>query len=446
MNDNATAPPRSALAGKIAVVVLVLAAFFAGFLLRNKFNSHSSATTQSAPKQLWTCGMHPQVIQDHPGDCPICHMELTPLRLDSSSTPTTGLLPSVTIDPVVVQNMGVRIAPVVLGSIQQEIRAVGYLKEPESLQRDINLRVSGWIEKLYADTEGMAIDKNQPLFQLYSPQIQVALEELIAARRSRDSAGATDEQAKRAAETLYEATAQKLELWGLQNQQVADLAKLDKPPATITFLSPISGHLTEKKVYQGAAVTEGMLVMRLSERYKMWVDAQVYERQLPLVKVGSKVRATVVALPGKVFDGEVAFIHPHLDPSTRTATARIELPNQDHQLRQGMYATVQILADPTPPAPIVPREAVIDTGTRQIAFVSAGAGKFEPRELKLGLEGAGGLVQVLSGLSPGENVITSGQFLLDAESRLKEAIQKHLASNLATTMPAPVSQPLAPRN
>ena len=452
--------PHGSVAGWVVVAVLVVGAFVAGTFLRDKLPGRAASPRQAATtlagaaKQLWTCGMHPQVIQDHPGECPICHMELTPLKVDAASEQGPGMAgPVVTIDPVIVQNMGVRIAPVVLGSVRQDVRVVGYLEEPEPLRRDVNLRVSGWIEKLHADTTGMPIAKGQPLFELYSPEIQVAVEELIAARKSRDAA--SDEQARRMADTLYQSTARKLELWGLEAKQIEELAQRLRAPETVTFVAPIGGHLTEKMVYEGAGVTAGMLVMRLSARERMWVDAQVFERQLPLVMTGSKARVTIASEPGRVYDGQVLFIHPHLDPTTRTALARIEIPNDEHRLRQGMYATVDIEAAPAPPALVVPREAVIDTGTRQVAFVAAGGGRFEPREVKLGISGRDGLVQVLSGLEPNEQVVTSGQFLLDSESRLKEAIQKHLSGNLAVAataagghdhgrgMPSPASAPVA---
>jgi Cu(I)/Ag(I) efflux system membrane fusion protein/cobalt-zinc-cadmium efflux system membrane fusion protein len=482
MTDTTPLKEHSRIVRWLLIGTICVAAFVAGLLVRDPMRrltqrSTAPAVTDHGAKQLWTCGMHPQVIQDHPGDCPICHMELTPLKTETSSSASTSerkvkywwdpmmnppyvadrpgtspmgmeLVPvyedeirggqSVTIDPVIVQNMGVRTTPVVLGSIQQQIRVAGYLQEPEPLHRDINLRVNGWIEKLHANIDGMPITKGQPLFELYSPEIQVAIGEMIAARRPRE--GATDAQARRTAEILYRASARKLELWGLESKQVEELGKLDKAPETVTFVAPIGGHLTEKKVYEGAGVMAGTMVMRLADRNRMWVDAQVYEQQLPLVKVGSKARATIVSEPGKVFEGEVIFIHPHLDPMTRTARVRIQIPNDDYALRQGMYATVDFLAEPTPPALIVPREAVIDTGTRQIAFVALDGGRFEPREVKLGLSGREGLVQVLSGLAPNEQVVTSGQFLLDSESRLKEAIQKHLSQNLA----ARTAQPTEP--
>lgn len=465
------------------VVVLVLAAFAGGYLISGRAKHlASSATTApvTSKKQMWTCGMHPQVIQDHPGDCPICHMELTPLKTDQdsgaadaerkvkywwdpmmnppyiSSAPGKSPMgmdlmpvyedevssgPAVTIDPSIVQNMGLRVAPVTLGSIEERVRAVGYLEEPEPLHRDINLRVSGWVEKLHANIDGMPIEKGQPLFDLYSPEVQIATNELIAARKTRDAA--TSETARSTADTLYQTTARKLVLWGLEKQQIDQLAAMNTAPETVTFLAPLSGHLTEKKVYEGAGVEAGMLVMRLANRHQIWVDAQVYEQHLPLVKIGGKARVTLVSEPGKVFEGEVIFIHPHLDPMTRTALVRIQVPNDDLHLRQGMYATVEILAQPTPPAPVVPREAVIDTGARQIVFVRNNTTKFEPRQVKLGLSGREGLVQVLAGLAPGEQVVTSGQFLLDSESRLKEAIQKHLNANLASTTPMPNGKPAA---
>lgn len=474
--------PRGQRLRQILIAAAVLAAFAIGFVFSSRLRPADSGASVAAPttvaateqKQLWTCGMHPQVIQDHPGDCPICHMELTPLKSEAASSDASGERkvkywwdpmmnppyisqqpgkspmgmdlvpvyedeisagPSVTIDPVIVQNMGIRVAPVVVGSVQRQVRVVGYLAEPEPLHRDINLRVRGWIEKLYADTDGMVIKKGQPLFELYSPEIQVAVSELITARKSIDAAG--DPRSKQSAQVLYDSTARKLELWGLEKQQVSALAQMEKASETVTYIAPIGGHLTEKKVYAGAGVEAGMLVMQIADRSEMWVELQVYEQQLPLVMLGSKARATIVSEPGKVFEGEVVFIHPHIDPQTRTALVRIKIPNQDYHLRQGMYATVDILAEPTRPSPIVPREAVIDTGTRQIAFVAVAGGKFEPREVKLGIGGRDGLVQVLAGLAPNEQVVTSGQFLLDSESRLKEAIQKHLGGGLAANVPPP---------
>jgi RND family efflux transporter MFP subunit len=485
-HDRAPRPPRhgrSHVGLYIAVVVALLVGLAAGAIwhgpLTAVFHSHKHAAATAA-KQLWTCSMHPQVIKDEPGLCPICHMQLTPLKGDAGSSqgkPASSaerkikyywdpmmnppyisdkpgkspmgmdLVPvfedrvsggtSVTIDPVVVQNMGVRVAKVTTGTITREVRAIGYLDEAQSNVRDVNLRVSGWVEKLHADTVGMALSKGAPLFELYSPEVQVAADELIAARKSLESLGSNaDSLAKKTAQTLFDATRLKLEQWGLGAEQVEKLSKLDQPPRSVTFTSPIDGYLTQKMVVQGASVKSGDTVLRIVDLSNVWLDSQVYAQDLPFVRIGGTVSATVEGLPGKPFEGKVIFIQPELDPQTRTATVRIALPNMELTLRPGMYATARIQTTIAKDATLVPREAIIDTGTRQVVFVSAGEGKFEPRQVKVGAEGEGGVVQVLAGLTAGESVVSSGQFLLDAESRMREAVQKHLNGQLLANAPA----------
>ncbi|HEV7302411.1 MAG TPA: efflux RND transporter periplasmic adaptor subunit [Tepidisphaeraceae bacterium] len=349
--------------------------------------------------------MHPQVIQPAPGICPICHMELTPLKSDGAGGGT------VNIDPVIVQNMGVRTAEVQKGPIVQSVRVVGYLEEPEPLHRDINLRVNGWIEKLYANVDGMLIKDGQPLFDLYSPELTVAIDEMISAAKQLKIAP-EDETSK----ALIDASRRKLLQYGLTDGQVTELGKLDAAPRTVPIIAPIGGHLTAKMVYEGAAVKAGDLVLRLASRHRIWIDAQVPEQQMPLLSDGQPVRATLVSQPGKVFDGKLLFVHPHLDPKTRTALARIEIDNPDLHLRQGMYATVEIAADDYREATVVPREAVIDSGRRQLAFVDLGGGRFEPRDLKLGLSGQDDTVEVLEGGQTGR----AGRDVRSIPSRQRE--------------------------
>ena len=429
-------------------------------------------------KHLWTCSMHPQVLKEEPGACPICHMALTPVKemaRPGSATAATGerkvkywwdpmLSPpyiadkpgkspmgmdliavyedqvsggtGVTIDPVIVQNMGVRVAVVTTGPVTRDVRAVGYLEQAQPNARDVNLRISGWVEKLNADTVGMALSKGAPLFELYSPEVQIATEELIAARKSVGAIGPDgDAMARKTSQGLFDATRLKLEQWGLDSAEVARLATLDHPPRTVTFTSPIDGYLTQKILVQGGAVKSGDTVLRIVDLSTVWLDSQVYAQDLPFVRLGRSVTATVDGIPGRKLEGKVIFIQPELNPQTRTAIVRIALPNTDLALRPGMYASASIHATLTDRAILVPREAVIDTGTRQIAFVSAGGGRFEPRQVRLGADSEGGIVQVLEGLAPGESVVTSGQFLLDAESRLREAIQKHLDTQLLVKGP-----------
>jgi RND family efflux transporter MFP subunit len=450
-----------------------------------------------ASEQLWTCSMHPQVIQEQPGMCPICHMELTPLVVDaadagasgpingSSGGSTRGQAPStdrkvlywwdpmmsppyiadrpgkspmgmelvpvyaderpsagaaVVIDPTIVQNMGIRVAPVSEGALRRSIRLVGYLNEAQPRVHEINLRVGGWVRRLHADTEGERIEAGDPLFELYSPELQVGVEELIAARRASESVSGRGESAAASAEAIREAAETKLTLLGLAPQQIEALSRLERAPETITFVSPADGVLTEKMVVEGAAVEAGDRVMRIVDYSMLWLDARAFEKDLPFVELGQAARAEIASRPGEAIEGEVVFIDPRVDEMTRTAVVRLAIPNPGLKLKPGMYATVRLEAELAERAVLVPREAVIDTGERQVAFIAESVGHFEPRSVRVGLSGDDGMVQVLEGLAPGEPVVVSGQFLLDTESRLREAIRKYLSQKQAGA-PAEAPEP-----
>lgn len=384
---------------------------------------HAAQADQAAPRpaaaQLWTCGMHPQVIQDHPGDCPICHMKLTPLESDATAFSTSGS--TLTIDPVVVQNMGVRTARAVEAPLRREVRVAGFVEEAEPLIHDVSLRVSGWIVKLYAHTEGLHVTKGDPLFDLYSPEIQLAVEELIALRRRAAASGATT------MDTMTVAARRKLRLIGLDEREVETLSRLERAPASVTFDSPVTGNVTEKSIVEGSSVASGEKLLRIVDHSTVWIDARVHEQDLALVSVGQQAQATVTGQADKVYSGEIVFIHPHLDETTRTASVRMAVANPGFELRPGMFATVVLRGELAASAVLVPREAVIDTGDRQVAFVVGDKpGHFEPRRVRTGWTGEGGTVQILEGLAADEEVVVSGQFLLDAESRLQDALRKFI--------------------
>lgn len=472
------------LAVRLVVFPLLLAAFAAGawlgprFLGRPAEGGAGAAAEATAPGQLWTCGMHPQVIQDHPGNCPICGMPLTPLQASAAAgaegAPSErkvlfwwdpmadppyiadapgkspmghDLIPryadevsaglAVRIEPVVVQNMGVRVAPVIEAPLDTVVRTVGIMREAQPNQADVTLKIGGFIQKLRADTVGMEIRAGEPLFQLYSPDLLVAQEELLAARRMMDRlpANATP-QLRREAEELLETARRKLRLWDLTAEQVGQLEKLDRADGTADFLSRASGILVEKNVVQGAAVAVGDRLLRIVDYSLLWLDGQAYEYQLPFLRLGQGARARVTSFPGEDFEGRVIFIAPNLEERTRTATVRLAFANPDGRLRPGMYARVEFPVRVAERALVIPREAVIDTGIRQVAFVVAGEGRFEPRRVRMGASGTDGMVQVLDGLAQGELVVVSGQFLLDTESRLREAIQKLLDERRLGAAPA----------
>jgi RND family efflux transporter MFP subunit len=484
---NSTATKTFALIGAAVVGGLVVFTLRLGDGRAMKSDQAASTMTgtsdnaSSKPKQLWTCGMHPQVIQDHPGTCPICHMKLTPLKDDSNdgTSGTTGgkqkilyywdpMLgpssiahapgksamgmdlvpvfedeqsggPTVKIDPTIVQNMGVRTAEVTRGPLAVTVRTVGMLEVPEPAVYEVNLKVNGWIEKLYANTDGMHIHKGEPLFDLYSPDVQVAEEELIGAVKALNGLDPKSPDAVHMeSQGMVDSARQKLLLWGISEQDIDAIAKATKAPQTIAFRSPADGDLVEKMVVEGSAVQAGMKLMRIEDHSKLWLNAQVYEAQIASVAIGQTVEAMVDGVPGKTFTGPIMFIYPHVDHMTRTVTVRVALDNPKHELRPGMYATANIMTQPVADAVLVPREAVIDTGTRQIAFVAEADGHFDPRKVRMGTVGDDDRVEILEGLAPGEIVVTSGQFLMDVESRTTEAIDKlRRASAPPSAMPTP---------
>lgn len=474
-----------------ALMGVGLGAVSAVLIGRTRSASHDMLATNAAAKQLYSCGMHPQVVQDHVGNCPICHMKLVPMRDGGGGNATAkeerrvlyywdpmlgpssiankpgksamgmervpvyadqqSAGPSVRIDPTIVQNMGVRTAEVTRGRLQMTLRAVGVLTVPEPGLHDITLRINGWIDKLYADTDGMVVKKDQPLFELYSPELQVAENELIMAVQSFNEQAA--EPIRKQAQSMVESAKHKLRQWNIAEQDIDAIAKVESAPRTITFRSPADGHIVDKQVVQGSAVQMGMKLMRIEDHSQLWLDSQVFEQQLPWVAMGQEVHATIDGAPGKDFTGKVSFISPHVDHMTRSTTLRTVFRNPNHELRPGMYATAKITADPTSDAILVPREAVIDTGTRQIAFVAMPEGRFQPRKVRMGQRGEE-LVQILEGLAPGESVVTSGQFLMDVESRTTEAIEKlrggskssgHQMMPTAPIMPPTAKVPMSER-
>ncbi|HVR73612.1 MAG TPA: efflux RND transporter periplasmic adaptor subunit [Planctomycetota bacterium] len=431
------------------ILVLMALSGAAGFVIAGKWKPGSPEESTGVPGQLWTCGMHPQVIRDKPGLCPICHMKLTPMQQAGSAASrgagsgddvTAGR--AVTIDPVLVQNMGIRVAPVTEGPLETTIRSVGYLREAQPLQRDVSLKVGGWVEKLFAATEGMHVLEGDPLFEIYSPDLLAAQEELLAAARALESLPAGgDSSTRRDTEGIMATAREKLLLWNVAPGDLDAILSEGRARTRLTFRSPTRGHVVEKMVVEGSRIEPGMKLFRIVDHSVLWLDLQVYERQLPFLSLSQTASARVLALPDRTITGSIVFIHPHVDEMTRAATARIEIQNPDLALKPGMYATVEVTSRIGERATLAPREAVIDTGTRQLAFVAREGGRFDPRDVRLGAEANDGLVEILEGLAPGELVVTSGQFLLDVESRTNEAIQKLLGERLLSGSGKPAGAP-----
>jgi len=382
----------------------------------------------AAAARYYTCGMHPWVILPQPGDCPICHMELVPI----DPAKFTG---EITIDPVITQNIGVRVAPVASGPLTQTIRTVGKVDYDETAVRDINTRVDGWMEKLHVDYVGARVEEGQPLFDVFSRELYSAQEEFLIALRS---SGAEDElvgfvpEVGKDLDRNLEAARRRLLLFGIGPDQVERLAREGEVSQTMTIASPYSGLVTEKHAFEGMRVTPGMLAYRIADLSRVWVFVTLYEYQLPFVREGQSAVMTLPYLPGQRFEGTVDFVYPWLQEKTREVRVRLEFPNPSLLLKPGMFATVELSGRLAEERTLAPREAVIDTGERAVAFVSLGGGKFEPRDVRLGVQAEEGMVEVLSGLRPGELVVTSGQFLLDSEARIREALGKMIRGEMAS--------------
>ncbi|MEZ5988258.1 MAG: efflux RND transporter periplasmic adaptor subunit [Planctomycetota bacterium] len=377
-------------------------------------------------KTFYTCGMHPWVILPKPGLCPICHMDLTPI--DPSKF--TG---EIRIDPVVVQNIGVRIAPVVTGPLVRTVRTVGKVEWDETRIKDVNLRVSGWIEKLHVDYLGAEVTRGAPLLELYSRELYAAQEEYLLALAGRRAPGVPFlENAQEDRERLLAAARTRLELFGVTADRIAELEERGRPSRTMTIESGLDGVVIEKHAFEGMRVEPGMRVFRIADPSRVWVQVTVYESQLPFVQLGQDADMTLPYVAGQHFAGKVTYINPWVDEKTREVQVRLEFDNPGGVLKQGMFANVELRRRLEGDRVLAPRSAIIDTGERKVAFVSLGSGRFDPRDVRTGVEAGDGTVEVLAGLEAGEMVVTSGQFLLDSESRIREGLLRLIRGTQAS--------------
>ena len=417
-------------------------------------------------RTLYTCGMHPQVIQDHPGNCPICGMKLTPIRKQAGDTPAGGrkikfykstmtpgetsptaakdsmgmdMVPvyedaagtdhpsAIAVDAATQQNMNLRTAAVQRGPLRKTIRTVGAIDYNETALADVATKFKGWIEKLNVDATGQLVHRGEPLFEIYSPELYSAEAEFLLAL---DSGSNNDPGAM----ALRETAASKLKFFDVSDVQIAELEKSRTARKTLPVSAPMSGFVIEKNVVSGQMVDAGMRLYRIADLGIVWVIAQMYEQDLPFVKLGQEAIVKVASLPDREFRGRVTFIYPTVDEKTRTAKVRLEFENPGYFLKPGMFVSAQIQAELQDSAVLVPEAAVLRSGTKNTVFVALDGGKFEARDVTLGVEAENDLIQAISGLSAGERVVTSGQFLLDSESQLREAIDK-MRGSTATAKP-----------
>jgi len=365
-------------------------------------HDHSAAGAGES-KQLYQCSMHPNVISDKPGTCPICAMDLQPVKkIDAKGIP--GRAP-VQITGQQEQLINIRTVPVKKESVEQTIRAVGRVVVNEEKTGAINSRVMGWVEKLNVDTTGETVEKGQPLMAIYSPDLYSAQQDYLIAARQGGS--------------LAEAARKRLELWGISDAQITELKNTGKPTNTLELTAPLSGTVIEKNVVPAQMIQPGMTLYKIADLSEVWVQAEFYESELPFVEKGQKTAVTVPAYPGREWDGVVDFIYPFLEGKTRTNVARLVFDNPDGLLKPDMYANVEIRNDLGEQLS-VPAGAVFDTGKQQYVFVKQSDGVFVPTLVELGPR-VGERQVIRSGVQAGDAVVVDGNFLLDSESQLKAA-------------------------
>ena len=321
-----------------------------------------------------------------------------------------------------IQKMGVKSEPAKLQILDKTVRASGRVEIDESRTFMVTAKFEGYIERLYVNTSGQPVARGQPLFEVYSPELVSAQREYALAAQGVGKLGEAGGEAQGAMRQLAESSLQRLKNWDISDEQVKALARSGEARRTLTFRSPVAGVVTEKKAVQGMRFMPGETLFQIADTAAVWVLADVFEQDIAAVNVGQKVMIKINAYPGEVFEGRIAYVYPTLKAETRTVPVRIELANPKGKLKPAMFADVDIPAGGAAPVLTVPASAVIDSGSRQTVVVQLGEGRFEPRQVKLGQRG-GEFVQVLDGVREGEMVVSSANFLIDAESNLKAALE-----------------------
>ncbi|HEX2096150.1 MAG TPA: efflux RND transporter periplasmic adaptor subunit, partial [Solirubrobacterales bacterium] len=399
---------------------------------------HDHAGHEAAPEGVvaaadeiahYTCSMHPSVRNQGPGSCPMCSMALAPVfrrELDSGE---------IVLDAGRRQQIGVTTARVERRPLAGPVRAVGMVTYDQSRLTDVTLRVGGWIDELHADRIGQRVTEGEPLLTLYSPELFEAQQQYVEALVELGEARMLGSPPTMIADLALETRRQRLGLADLRPDQLEDLEKRRLPVELVPIMAPASGHVIEKNVVAGAAVEPGMTLLRIAGLDRVWVEAEVYESELPSLAVGDRATVTLRYLPGRELHGRITFVYPWLDSATRTGRVRVELANPDLALKPGMYAQVVFERD-LGERLAVPQSAVLYAGDRDFVFLDLGEGRLRPQAVTVGGQ-AGEWVEILDGVGEGDLVVTSGNFLVAAEARLGLALEHWGSRENGRGLPAP---------
>jgi RND family efflux transporter MFP subunit len=384
------------------------------------------------PIDHYYCVMHPEKRYENPGDCDICDMKLVPAYIYDEAT-----VSRVRITSKQEQVIGVRTAKVTYRDTGFETTAFGKINYDESRLYNVSARINGRIETLYVNYSGKTVKKGEPLLTIYSPELITAQEEMIRAYRDYNSAVNSGHQRLiEISETLLTSSKRKLLLWGFSQKQIDEILKKSEPFVNMTVYSDISGTVIKLNVTAGMYVREGTPLYEIADLSTVWTEVEIYEQDMSNIRINSPAVLITPAYPGREFHGKVGFIYPYLNPVTRTVKTRIELQNPDGLLKPAMYVDALIKSPSVSRSLVVPSSAVLHTGKRNIAYVSLGDGQYEGRDIVIGAR-SGDYYPVLSGLKENEDVVVTGNFLIDSQSQLAGSSAAQYSSAIDTESPAP---------
>lgn len=362
--------------------------------------------------------MNPAIKSDKPMKDEM-GMDYIPVYEDEAPTEEPGVF-RIPIERV--QKIGVRSETVEYRPLKRIIRTVGIVEYDEKKLYFVNTKIGGWIENLFVNTTGQVVNKGEPLLEVYSPELVSTQQEYLEALKAEKAMrGSSFEEIRKGAESLLTVTRQRLKYWDISEGQIRRLEQEGMISKTMIISSPVRGIVIEKPALKGMFINPGENLYKIADISTIWIQADIYEYEMPLVKLDQTAKITFGSYPGKTFHGKVVYLYPYHEVTTRTMKIRIELPNSDFRLMPTMYANIEIEATVSPKSLTAPDTAIIDTGERQIAIVDKGDGRFEPRLVTVGFK-SDGYAEILSGLSRGERVVTSANFLIDSESNLRAAL------------------------
>jgi Cu(I)/Ag(I) efflux system membrane fusion protein len=340
---------------------------------------------------------------------------------DSSQKAGGGTAQPVMLSAADARRIGVTYAVTAFGDLSREIRVVGQITFDETRVKAISPKIDGWVEQLYVNFTGQEVTAGAPLLAIYSPMLVTAQEELLLAKQLQSDVSGGADDARAQAARLAASARSKLAFWDFSAGDIARIEQEGHARRTLLIRSPVSGFVIEKNVLQGEKVMAGTAIYKIADLSSVWMDGEVYEQDLPLIRLGQRAEAELQAIPGATFAGTVAYIYPTLNPDTRTVRVRVQLSNESHRLKPGMFATLRLFATAGRSVLSVPRSAVLSTGERNLVFVKRADGMLEPRPVEIGVASSD-RIEILRGLAGGDTVVTSATFLVDAESNLGTAL------------------------